>query len=121
MAGVASNGQSYFPSGADAGGAHAEDDFTGIVRVTGNETGGRFMLVEASVPPHYPGRGLISHPKAAVLFYVIRGELAFTLDHETRIVRPGAVVLVQPGTEYGFWNPTPAPANYLAYTTPADL
>jgi mannose-6-phosphate isomerase-like protein (cupin superfamily) len=102
-------------------GAGEMDGVTYLVRVTGGESGGRFTVVEATVPPHFAGRGPAVHPHTTQLFYVIRGELAFTLGHETRIVRPGAVVLVLPGTEYGFWNPTPVPANYLAYTTPADL
>ncbi len=87
-------------------------------KVTGAETGDAFALVEVTVPPHFCGSSFHLHRQTTEAFYVVRGMLAFTLDQETIIIRQGSFILVQPGAIHRFWNPTAAPAAYLAFVAP---
>ncbi|MFD2816701.1 cupin domain-containing protein [Paracoccus aerius] len=54
------------------------------------DTMGKFCLVEAVVPPGL-GAPPNHHAGETGAFYVLDGEIAFTLDGETRHVRAGAL------------------------------
>jgi len=99
-------------------------DIAGVavtIKVTGKTTNGVFAIIESTLPPHFSGTPAQIHGRATTTFYIISGVLAFTLAEETVMVRQGGFVMVPPGLLHKFWNPTAAPATYLAYLTPAGF
>lgn len=91
------------------------------LKVTGRETGGRFAVFESTVPAHHAGPGLHRHRQTTETFYILQGMLAFTVDDETVVAGPGSLIVVAPGVLHRFWNPTAAPATYLAFLSPAGF
>jgi quercetin dioxygenase-like cupin family protein len=96
-------------------------EFAGMsvkLRITNQESSGACAVFEATVAPHYTGVQPHLHRQTTEVFYLVQGSLAFTLDEETVIARQGSVVHVAPGVVHRFWNPTAAPATYLAFVSP---
>jgi quercetin dioxygenase-like cupin family protein len=87
---------------------------------TGEETGGEYALWESIVapgagpPPHI-------HTREVESFYVIEGEIAFTLAEGRRTARAGTFLTVPIGTLHGFNNESGAPARMLFWVAPAGL
>jgi quercetin dioxygenase-like cupin family protein len=91
------------------------------IKATGVETGGRFTLVEITVPPYFSDGWPHFHQQTTESIYLLQGMLAVTLGEETMVVRQGAVIVVSPQQVHRFWNPTAIPATYLAFFTPAGI
>lgn len=91
------------------------------LKVTAEESGGICSMVEVTVPPNFAGSAPHIHERTTEVFYLLNGVMAFTLGQETTIVRPGDVLRVPPGMVHRFWNPSAAPATYLAFLTPGGF
>jgi quercetin dioxygenase-like cupin family protein len=91
------------------------------IKATGAETGGRFALVEVTVPPYFADIWPHLHQETAEAIYLTQGMLAVTLGEETMVVRQGSFILVPPKQAHRFWNPAATPASFLAYYTPAGV
>lgn len=89
------------------------------VKATGAETGGRFALIEVTVPPYFADIWPHLHQQTAEAIYLTQGMLAVTLGEETMVVRQGSFILVPPKQTHRFWNPAATPATFLVYFTPA--
>lgn len=89
------------------------------VKATGAETGGRFALVEVTVPPYFADIWSHLHQQTCEAIYLTQGMLAVTLGEETMVVRQGSFILIPPQQIHRFWNPSAAPATFLVYFTPA--
>ena len=86
---------------------------------TGEETNGAYTLIEARVPP---GGGPPPHTQNDVeLFYVLAGEVTFTIEGETVVASPGTSVRVEPGVVHAFKNNSPSDARMLLQTLPAGM
>ena len=85
---------------------------------TSTQTGGAWSLVKYTAPPHYAGPPLHWHKHTMEAFYILEGTLAFTLDERTITASAGAFILVPPGIAHTLFNPTAAPASYLAWFSP---
>ena len=86
---------------------------------TGEETGGAYALVEARVPP---GGGPPPHTqKDLELFYVISGEVTFSVAGSEQMAGPGSYLRVEPGVVHSFRNQSALPATMLIQTFPAGL
>jgi quercetin dioxygenase-like cupin family protein len=87
---------------------------------TGAQTGGAFCLAESTVPPgggpppHY-------HTREEESFYVLEGEITFTVDGRAVIGQPGAFVQIPRNTPHAFKNATDLPARMLILCTPAGF
>lgn len=87
---------------------------------TGADTGGQFALWEAIVspgagpPPH-------THSREVESFYVLEGEVTFTLESEKRVAGPGTFVTIPLGTLHTFGNESGAEARMLIQIAPAGL
>ena len=87
---------------------------------TGNQTGGAYCLAEATVPPgggpppHY-------HKREEESFFVLAGEITFTVDGRTVIGTPGTFVQIPRETPHAFKNASSAPARMLILCTPAGF
>jgi gentisate 1,2-dioxygenase len=64
------------------------------------------------VPPPY------SHPNSEELVYALEGTLRYTVDGETRDLRPGDSMTTPRGCVHGFSNPHAVEARALVINTP---
>ena len=90
------------------------------ILATGEQTGGAYTLADATVPPgggpppHY-------HTREEESFYVLDGEITFTVDGRTVLGTPGSFVQIPRGTPHAFKNHSARPARMLILCTPAGF
>jgi quercetin dioxygenase-like cupin family protein len=91
-----------------------------VMLATGEQTGGAYCLAEATVPPgggpppHY-------HTREEEAFYVLEGEITFTVENRTVIGTPGTFVQIPRGTPHAFKNQGAGPARMLIQCSPAGF
>ncbi len=91
-----------------------------VVLATGEQTGGAYTLADAIVPPgggpppHY-------HTREEESFYVVEGEITFTVDETELTGRPGTFVQIPRGTAHAFKNNSNQPARMLVLCVPAGF
>jgi quercetin dioxygenase-like cupin family protein len=87
------------------------------ILATGAQTGGAYALCEARVlpgggpPPHI-------HHREDEAFFVLEGEVAFTLGDKKVVGRPGSFIQGPRGIPHAFKNESLAPARMLIHVTP---
>lgn len=87
---------------------------------TGAETDGKYALFDAIIgpgggpPPHV-------HSREEESFYVLEGEITFTINGERIVARPGTFANVPVGTLHSFKNENDTPARMLISTAPAGI
>ncbi|MCC9604996.1 cupin domain-containing protein [Blastopirellula sp. JC732] len=87
---------------------------------TGEETGGTYAMMDATVPlgggppPHI-------HRREEEAFYVLEGEITFTLEDEQIIAGPGCFLNMPIGSRHCFKNESDQPARMLITVAPAGL
>jgi quercetin dioxygenase-like cupin family protein len=87
---------------------------------TGAQTGGAYCLADAMVPPgggpppHY-------HTREEEAFYVLEGEVTFTVDGKKVVGTPGTFVQIPRGTPHAFKNESAAPVRMLIQCSPAGF
>jgi mannose-6-phosphate isomerase-like protein (cupin superfamily) len=82
-------------------------------------TGGAFSLDERHLPPGGRRPPPHRHTDALEAFYVLEGEVEFTLGPEAVRGGPGTFVLVPGGLAHTFGNPGSVPARVLVLHAPA--
>lgn len=87
---------------------------------TGEETGGAYCLAEATVPPG-GGPPPHIHSREEEMFYVLDGEISFTVEGRESVAGPGTFVQVPRGTAHAFKNNAAAPARMLIQCVPAGF
>lgn len=91
-----------------------------VMLATGEQTGGAYCLMDSTVPPgggpppHY-------HTREEESFYVLAGEITFTVDDKTIIGTTGTFVQIPRGTPHAFKNNSAAPARMLIQCVPAGF
>lgn len=86
---------------------------------TGEETGGAYALIEARVPI---GGGPPPHTQHDLeLFYVLEGEVTFTVEGKEVVAGPGTHVRVEPGVAHAFKNNSQDDVRMLIQTMPAGM
>jgi mannose-6-phosphate isomerase-like protein (cupin superfamily) len=75
-------------------------------------------LLEYDVGPGYEGPGPHYHERHADSFYILEGELEFTVDGEKVRAGAGTFVLVPPRVVHSFTNPGPGGARFLNVHAP---
>src|SRR5262249_21087683 len=91
-----------------------------VVLATGEQTGGAYCLSEAVVPPgggpppHY-------HTREEESFYVLEGEITFTVDGKTTVGKAGTFVQIPRGVPHAFKNASTVPARMLIMCVPAGF
>src|SRR5437763_10854783 len=84
------------------------------------ETGGKYALFEAIVspgggpPPHV-------HSREEEGFYVLEGEITFTINNERVVAKRGTFANMPAGTPHTFKNERSQPARMLISVAPAGL
>jgi mannose-6-phosphate isomerase-like protein (cupin superfamily) len=59
------------------------------------------------------------HPRMEERWHVIRGQAAFRIGEEERVLGPGDEIAAPPGVAHAAWNPTAAPVRLHVTMTPA--
>src|SRR5436853_1957663 len=86
----------------------------------GEGTNGKYALWEAIVPPG-GGPPPHVHSREEEGFYVLEGEIAFTVDGERVVARTGTFANMPVGTPHAFKNESDRPARMLISVAPAGL
>ena len=88
------------------------------ILVTGKETGGRYAMWDARVPPG-GGPPPHTHSREEESFYVLEGEVTFTGEGETFSAGPGTFASMPLGSLHSFRNATAKPARMIISCAPA--
>jgi quercetin dioxygenase-like cupin family protein len=88
--------------------------------VTGEETNGKYALFEGIVPPG-GGPPPHVHTREVEGFYVLEGEITFTIDGERVVATAGMSANMPVGTPHSFKNESNKPAKMLITVAPAGL
>jgi mannose-6-phosphate isomerase-like protein (cupin superfamily) len=87
---------------------------------TGEDTNGKYALIEALVgpgggpPPH-------AHSREEEGFYILEGEVTFTVNGERVVATAGMFADMPVGTPHSFKNESNKPAKMLVWVAPAGL
>ncbi len=94
------------------------DDYR--VRISGDESNGRSFVFEAVIPPDMgPPPHIQTREEEA--FYILEGEITFSIGSEARRVSAGSFVHVPRGVVHSFKNETSEPAKVLIWFSPAGI
>ncbi|MDH3446492.1 MAG: cupin domain-containing protein [Deltaproteobacteria bacterium] len=88
-------------------------------KATHASTNGAFSFMERTLPPGGRKPPPHIHSNCEEAFYVLDGEIEFSLDDETVIGRPGSFVLVPGGVSHTFGNAAPTASRLLILHAPA--
>ncbi len=88
--------------------------------VTGDDTNGKYALWEAIVPPG-GGPPPHVHSREEEGFYVLEGEITFTVNGERIVATEGMFANMPVGTPHSFKNESERPAKMLISVAPAGL
>ena len=87
---------------------------------TGEETNGKYALLEAIVPPG-GGPPPHVHSREEEGFYILEGEITFTIDGKKQMAKAGMFANMPVGTPHSFKNESGKPAKMLISVAPAGL
>jgi len=87
---------------------------------TGNDTNGKYAMWEAIVPPG-GGPPPHVHSREEEGFYILEGEITFTVNGEKIVALAGMFANVPVGTPHSFKNESDRPAKMLISVAPAGL
>lgn len=81
----------------------------------------RFNLAVITIQPGSKGPGEHAHADEDDSFYILEGELTFTVDGDEVVAGPGTFVLVPPGVRHGFGNRGDAVVRLINVHAPAGF
>src|SRR5947209_15046117 len=87
---------------------------------TGEDTNGKYALLEALVPPG-GGTPPHVHSREEEGFYVLEGEITFHIGDERLVATAGIFANMPVGTPHAFKNESDRPARMLLWVAPAGL
>lgn len=91
-----------------------------IFKATGEETGGAYLLMEYRAPTGFAGPAMHVHHERDEAFFILDGNVTFTVDGRDVEATAGAFVFVPRGTAHRFAIP-PTGARFLTLFTPAGM
>lgn len=80
---------------------------------------GEFEVIELTCDPEFPAVPPHVHEKHTDSFFILEGEIEFTIGEETVRAGPGSFVAAPPGIRHGFRNPGPGRARILNVQAPS--
>lgn len=89
--------------------------------IEGEQTGGRFSLVEYLLPPRALGAPPHTHANEEEYSVVLEGRAGLQLGDELLEAGPGELVVKPRGIEHAFWNAGEEPARLLELISPAGF
>ena len=87
---------------------------------TGEETNGKYAMFEATVPPG-GGPPPHRHSREEESFYILEGEITFTVEEETIVATAGTFANMPIGSLHSFKNATDKTARMIISVAPAGL
>ena len=87
---------------------------------TGEDTNGKYAMWEALVPPG-GGPPPHVHSREEESFYILEGEITFTIDGKPLVATAGMFANMPVGTPHSFKNESGKPARMLISVAPAGL
>jgi quercetin dioxygenase-like cupin family protein len=87
---------------------------------TGDDTNGKYAMWEAIVPPG-GGPPPHVHSREEEGFYILEGEITFTVNGEKVVAKAGVFANMPVGTPHSFKNESDRPAKMLISVAPAGL
>jgi quercetin dioxygenase-like cupin family protein len=91
-----------------------------VCKVRGDETFGRFAVVEETsppesvVPPHF-------HKQTDEIIYILEGKYEFSIGGKTQIAEKGEMIVIPRNMPHGFRNLLAEPSKLLAIITPSGF
>jgi len=89
--------------------------------IDARDSGGRFSVVEHTLPPRALGAPLHKHTNECEYSYVLEGRLGAQLGDEIVEAGPGEMVWKPRGQEHTFWNAGEEPLRFLEFISPAGF
>jgi quercetin dioxygenase-like cupin family protein len=89
--------------------------------VTGDDTQGRFTLIDFVSHPGHPGIPQHLHRTHDELWYILDGELTLRVGDELHRAAPGSTYFVPRGVPHGFRTEGQRPSHFLGLFTPAGF
>ena len=89
--------------------------------VGGDETGGRFALVEHPIAPRALAAPMHTHEHEDEYSFVLEGRVGVRVGDEERVAGPGELVAKPRGVPHAFWNAGDEPARVLELISPAGF
>lgn len=91
------------------------------VLASNKDTNGAYSLMHYTLPACILGAPPHYHKKMSEAFYVLEGKLSILQNDIWVTVKPGAYVLIPPGTTHGFRNDTSDETRFLILASPGGL
>jgi len=92
-----------------------------LVRVAGDDTGGRLGVIEIDVAPGFAGPPLHVHAEIDHIWYVLDGAVAVRIGERSEVLEAGGCAFVPHGTPHTFGSAGDRPARILEMDTPRTL
>jgi quercetin dioxygenase-like cupin family protein len=89
--------------------------------IGGEQTGGRFSMVEHPLAPRALGAPLHMHATEDEYSYVLEGRVGMQLGDQVVKAGPGEMVFKPRGQQHAFWNAGDQPARLLEIISPAGF
>jgi len=89
--------------------------------IDGEQTGGRFSLVEHPLPPRRLGAPLHTHTHEDEYSYILEGRLGVQLGDDVLEAGPGELVFKPRGIPHTFWNAGDTEVRLLELISPAGF
>jgi mannose-6-phosphate isomerase-like protein (cupin superfamily) len=96
-------------------------DFPGLgtrYLIRSDETGGRFALLEHTIPPHALAAPTHTHAEEDEYSYVLSGRMGAMVGDEVVEAGPGELVAKPRGIPHAFWNAGEEPVRLLELISP---
>jgi mannose-6-phosphate isomerase-like protein (cupin superfamily) len=87
----------------------------------GDDTGGRFALVEHTIGPRALAAPMHVHEREDEYSYVLAGRIGVQIGDDVLEAGPGRLVLKPRGIAHAFWNPGDEEARVLEIVSPAGF
>jgi mannose-6-phosphate isomerase-like protein (cupin superfamily) len=87
----------------------------------GDQTGGRFALVEHPLPARSLGAPVHTHHDEDEFSFVLEGEIGLQIGDRVLVAGPGTLVTKPRNVPHAFWNAADAPARTLELMSPAGF
>ena len=78
--------------------------------IRGEQTGGRFAVVEHPLPPHSMGSPVHTHTREDEITYVAEGTVGVQIGDKVYEAGPGVTIRKPRGIPHAFWNAGDTPA-----------
>lgn len=89
--------------------------------IVGEDTGGRFALVQHVFPPRALAAPMHRHHQEDEYTYVLTGRIGAVIDDREVVASPGDLLFKPRGQWHTFWNAGDEPASCLEMISPAGL